>query len=59
MKVNARGKAKSEWYDWKLKWIQGLNQAAEENFAKLESVSTPVLLLRSELRACVLGRPSS
>ena len=40
MKVNARGKAKSEWYDWKLKWIQGLNQVAEENFAKLESVST-------------------
>ena len=40
MKVNARGKAKSEWYDWKLKWIQGLNQVAEENFAKLESVCT-------------------
>jgi kinetochore protein Spc7/SPC105 len=39
IKTNTRGKAKSDWYDWKLKWVEGLHATAEQAFADLESVS--------------------
>lgn len=34
---NMRGKARAEWYEWKLKWISGLRQTAEEHIQLLES----------------------
>jgi kinetochore protein Spc7/SPC105 len=39
MKANSRGLAKSDWYDWKLGWVEGLHAAATKGFAELEAVS--------------------
>lgn len=30
--------ARSDWYDWKLQWVEGLRVTAEEAFASLEKV---------------------
>jgi len=38
MKANSRGLAKSEWYDWKLSWVEGLHSIADKGFADLEAV---------------------
>ncbi|KAJ2928832.1 hypothetical protein H1R20_g8128, partial [Candolleomyces eurysporus] len=37
IKINTRGHAKSDWYDWKLKWVEGLKMTADQAFADLES----------------------
>ncbi|KAF7784689.1 hypothetical protein Agabi119p4_854 [Agaricus bisporus var. burnettii] len=37
IRTNARGQAKSDWYDWKLKWIEGLQDTAEQTFTDLQS----------------------
>ncbi|KAJ2920371.1 hypothetical protein MD484_g151, partial [Candolleomyces efflorescens] len=37
IKINTRGQAKSDWYDWKLKWVEGLKMTADQAFADLES----------------------
>ncbi|KAJ7770895.1 Spc7 kinetochore protein-domain-containing protein [Mycena maculata] len=35
IRTNARGLAKSDWYDWKLRWIEGLRETADKGFAAL------------------------
>ncbi|KAJ7456552.1 Spc7 kinetochore protein-domain-containing protein [Mycena latifolia] len=35
IRTNARGLAKSEWYDWKLHWIEDLREAADKGFEAL------------------------
>ncbi|KAF9452580.1 hypothetical protein P691DRAFT_772204 [Macrolepiota fuliginosa MF-IS2] len=37
IRVNARGQAKSDWYDWKLRWVEGLHLTAEQAFNDLQS----------------------
>ncbi|EAU93226.1 hypothetical protein CC1G_10294 [Coprinopsis cinerea okayama7 len=37
IKTNARGSAKSDWYDWKLKWVEGLKSTADRAFEDLQS----------------------
>jgi kinetochore protein Spc7/SPC105 len=39
MKAHSRGLAKSDWYDWKLGWVEGLYTAATKGFAELEAAS--------------------
>jgi kinetochore protein Spc7/SPC105 len=39
IRTNARGLAKSEWYDWKLRWIEGLREKADKGFEDLTQVS--------------------
>ncbi|KAJ7823569.1 Spc7 kinetochore protein-domain-containing protein [Mycena olivaceomarginata] len=38
IRTNARGLAKSDWYDWKLRWIEGLREAADEGLEALRQV---------------------
>jgi len=38
IRTNTRGQAKSDWYDWKLQWIEGLRVPAQKAFADLENV---------------------
>ncbi|KAF8898451.1 Spc7 kinetochore protein-domain-containing protein [Infundibulicybe gibba] len=37
IKANTRGLAKSDWYDWKLQWVEGLRVTADKAFSELES----------------------
>ncbi|KDQ54882.1 hypothetical protein JAAARDRAFT_37995 [Jaapia argillacea MUCL 33604] len=37
IKAYAHASARSQWYDWKLSWVQGLHEKAEEGFSQLES----------------------
>lgn len=39
------GTAKSQWYDWKLQWVEQLYESATQGFSNLESVSTFCKLL--------------
>ncbi|KAF8632568.1 hypothetical protein AX15_001778 [Amanita polypyramis BW_CC] len=36
IRTNVRGQAKSDWYDWKLQWVQGLKNIADKAFNALE-----------------------
>jgi len=38
IKANTHGNAKSEWYDWKLQWVEQLFGKAEKGFADLAEV---------------------
>jgi hypothetical protein len=38
IKANTHGNAKSEWYDWKLQWVEQLFDKAEKGFADLTEV---------------------
>ncbi|KAI0666330.1 Spc7 kinetochore protein-domain-containing protein [Trametes maxima] len=40
IKANNIGAAKSQWYDWKLQWVEQLYQSAAEGFTNLESDAT-------------------
>ncbi|KAJ7630550.1 Spc7 kinetochore protein-domain-containing protein [Roridomyces roridus] len=35
IRTNARGLAKSDWYDWKLRWIEGLRETADKGLEAL------------------------
>lgn len=37
IRTNTRGLAKSDWYDWKLQWVEGLRLTGEKAFKALES----------------------
>ena len=39
IKVHNHAQAKSEWYDWKVQWVEQLYQKANEGFKNLEAVS--------------------
>ncbi|TFY83040.1 hypothetical protein EWM64_g970 [Hericium alpestre] len=36
IKANNHGNARSQWYDWRLQWVQGLHGIAEKGFSDLE-----------------------
>ncbi|OSD05882.1 hypothetical protein PYCCODRAFT_1052347 [Trametes coccinea BRFM310] len=38
IKANNIGTAKSQWYDWKLQWVEQLYESAAQGFSHLESV---------------------
>lgn len=38
IKVNKHAQAKSEWYDWKMQWVEQLHQKADQGFRDLEEV---------------------
>ena len=38
IKANNIGTAKSQWYDWKLQWVEQLYESASQGFANLEQV---------------------
>jgi hypothetical protein len=38
IKVNKHAQAKSEWYDWKMQWVEQLYQKADQGFRDLEAV---------------------
>lgn len=44
IKVNTHGSAKSEWYDWKLQWVEQLYGKAEKGFNDLTAVSAYIVL---------------
>jgi hypothetical protein len=47
IKVNKHAQAKSEWYDWKMQWVEQLYEKADQGFRDLEavcSVSLAILL---------------
>ncbi|KAF8641136.1 hypothetical protein AX17_000778 [Amanita inopinata Kibby_2008] len=37
IRTNVRGQAKSDWYDWKLQWVDGLREIAGNAFTALEA----------------------
>ncbi|KAJ3513056.1 hypothetical protein NLJ89_g3160 [Agrocybe chaxingu] len=37
IKTHVRYQAKSDWYDWKLQWVEGLHVTADEEFVSLEN----------------------
>ncbi|KAG5651555.1 hypothetical protein H0H81_008233 [Sphagnurus paluster] len=37
IRTNTRALAKSDWYDWKLQWLEGLRVTAEQTFKSLEA----------------------
>ncbi|KAG6888765.1 hypothetical protein C0992_007556 [Termitomyces sp. T32_za158] len=37
IRTNTRALAKSDWYDWKLQWLEGLRVTAEQTFRSLET----------------------
>jgi hypothetical protein len=39
IKANTHASAKSEWYDWKLQWVESLYDTADKGFVALEAVS--------------------
>lgn len=43
IRTNTRGLAKSDWYDWKLQWVEGLRLTGEKAFNALESVCSQFL----------------
>lgn len=45
--------AKSDWYDWKLKWVQSLYETAEKAFGELEKVRLPVRIHMPILIFCI------
>ncbi|RDX56232.1 hypothetical protein OH76DRAFT_1427885 [Lentinus brumalis] len=40
IKANNIGTAKSQWYDWKLQWVEQLYESASQGFTNLESDAT-------------------
>ncbi|KAH9891025.1 Spc7 kinetochore protein-domain-containing protein [Cubamyces lactineus] len=40
IKANNIGTAKSQWYDWKLQWVEQLYESAAQGFSNLESDAT-------------------
>ncbi|KAF8213559.1 Spc7 kinetochore protein-domain-containing protein [Mycena galopus ATCC 62051] len=47
IRTNARGLAKSDWYDWKLRWIEGLRETADEGLAELQQDAATIEQLRT------------
>lgn len=61
IKANTHGNAKSEWYDWKLQWVEQLFGKAEKGFADLTKVryrSTNEFLLIDHTRSIRMRTPS-
>lgn len=49
IKVHNHAQAKSEWYDWKVQWVEQLYEKANEGFKNLEAVSGLCFMPKSGL----------
>ncbi|KAJ6574650.1 Spc7 kinetochore protein-domain-containing protein [Mycena capillaripes] len=47
IRTNARGLAKSDWYDWKLRWIEDLRETADKGFEALRHDALIIEQLRA------------
>ncbi|KAJ6626901.1 Spc7 kinetochore protein-domain-containing protein [Mycena sp. CBHHK59/15] len=47
IRTNARGLAKSDWYDWKLRWIEGLRETADKGFEALRQDALAIETLQA------------
>ncbi|KAJ7655258.1 Spc7 kinetochore protein-domain-containing protein [Mycena polygramma] len=47
IRTNARGLAKSDWYDWKLRWIEGLRETADKGLEALRQDAMTIEQLRT------------
>ncbi|KAJ7169443.1 Spc7 kinetochore protein-domain-containing protein [Mycena filopes] len=47
IRTNARGLAKSDWYDWKLRWIEGLRETADKGLEELNQDVRTIEQLRA------------
>ncbi|KAJ6519385.1 Spc7 kinetochore protein-domain-containing protein [Mycena sanguinolenta] len=47
IRTNARGLAKSDWYDWKFRWIEGLRETADEGLEALRQDAATIETLRT------------
>ncbi|KAJ7042697.1 Spc7 kinetochore protein-domain-containing protein [Mycena alexandri] len=47
IRTNARGLAKSDWYDWKLRWIEGLRETADKGLEALNQDARTIEQLRA------------
>lgn len=45
IRTHTRYLARSDWYDWKLQWVEGLRHTASEAFDSLEDVGFQFLIL--------------
>jgi hypothetical protein len=49
IRTHTRYLARSDWYDWKLQWVEGLRVTADEAFVSLENVCNDFSLTHSPL----------
>ncbi|KAG6891055.1 hypothetical protein C0995_014144 [Termitomyces sp. Mi166 len=49
IRTNTRALARSDWYDWKLQWLEGLRIIADQTFRSLETVRDTKSLCSSAL----------
>ncbi|KAK0456192.1 Spc7 kinetochore protein-domain-containing protein [Armillaria borealis] len=47
IRTNTRAQAKSDWYEWKLQWIEGLRVTAEQALSELETDAKTLAGLRA------------
>ncbi|KAF9015040.1 Spc7 kinetochore protein-domain-containing protein [Cyathus striatus] len=47
IRTNTRGLSKSDWYDWKLQWVEGLGITAEQSCQSLEEDAKSLQKLRA------------
>ncbi|KAK0481852.1 Spc7 kinetochore protein-domain-containing protein [Armillaria novae-zelandiae] len=47
IRTNTRAQAKSDWYEWKLQWIEGLRVTAEQALSELETDAKTLADLRA------------
>ncbi|KAG6837858.1 hypothetical protein H0H93_013011 [Arthromyces matolae] len=47
IRTNTRASAKSDWYDWKLQWLEGLRVTAVQTFNSLQSDAKTLEAIRS------------
>ncbi|KAK0198720.1 Spc7 kinetochore protein-domain-containing protein [Armillaria mellea] len=47
IRTNTRAQAKSDWYEWKLQWIEGLRVTAEQALSELETDAKTLVDLRA------------
>ncbi|KAK0208620.1 Spc7 kinetochore protein-domain-containing protein [Desarmillaria ectypa] len=47
IRTNTRAQAKSDWYEWKLQWIEGLRMTAEQALSELEMDAKTLAGLRA------------
>jgi len=59
IKVHKHAQAKSEWYDWKMQWVEQLYQKADQGFRDLEAVRLISLIVSSHINIYAVGCQSS
>ncbi|KAG6919603.1 hypothetical protein DXG01_004267 [Tephrocybe rancida] len=49
IRTNTRALAKSDWYDWKLQWLEGLRVTADQTFRSLETDAKSLETIRASV----------